>query len=87
MNVNPYLILNGTCEAAFTSASNRAASLSDSDAGATCATVAATSQVSVLVMLCTAIGASPPISTVPTRICLETRRIIGFSAYILFGPG
>jgi hypothetical protein len=31
-----------------------------------CATVAATSQVSVLVMLCTLIGASPPTATLPT---------------------
>ena len=42
-----------------------------------CATVASTSQVSVLVILCTAIGASPPIGTLPTWICLLWRRFIG----------
>src|SRR3546814_4202612 len=33
-----------------------------------CATVASTSQVSVSVMLCTEIGASPPTGTLPTQI-------------------
>ena len=42
-----------------------------------CATVAATSQVSVLVILCTLIGASPPIATLPTCIFLVGRRWIG----------
>src|SRR5699024_11580737 len=41
------------------------------------ATVASTSQVSVLVMLCTLIGASPPIATSPTYIFLVRRRLIG----------
>src|SRR6185503_16891221 len=41
-----------------------------------CATVAATSSVSVLVMVCTAIGAPPPMGTRPTRIWRETRRWI-----------
>ena len=40
------------------------------------ATVAATSVVSVLVMVCTVIGASPPTFTEPTLICRERRRSI-----------
>ena len=39
-----------------------------------CATVAATSVVSVLVIVCTVIGASPPTGTRPTWICRERRR-------------
>jgi hypothetical protein len=37
-----------------------------------CSMVAATSVVSVLVIVCTEIGASPPTSTLPTLICRET---------------
>src|SRR5690606_1918956 len=44
-----------------------------------CATVASTSQVSVLVMLCTEIGASPPTGTLPTQILRDWRRLIGDS--------
>ena len=40
----------------------------------TCSMVAATSVVSVLVIVCTEIGASPPTSTRPTRICRDGRR-------------
>ncbi len=36
--------------------------------------VAPASAVSVLVMVCTVIGASPPTSTEPTRILRDTRR-------------
>src|SRR5476651_1422899 len=43
------------------------------------ATVAATSLVSLLVMLCTAMGASPPTGTEPTQILRDTRRLIGDS--------
>src|SRR5476651_1822042 len=43
------------------------------------ATVAATSLVSLLVMLCTAMGASPPNGTEPTQILRDTRRLIGDS--------
>ncbi len=39
-----------------------------------CSIVAATSVVSVLVIVCTEIGASPPTSTLPTRICRDSRR-------------
>ena len=39
-----------------------------------CSNVAFTSWVSVLVMVCTAIGASPPTGTLPTWICRDTRR-------------
>jgi hypothetical protein len=38
-----------------------------------CAIVAAASEVSVLVMDCTLIGASPPTSTAPTRIFRDLR--------------
>jgi len=41
-----------------------------------CAMVAFASEVSVLVMVCTEIGASPPISTLPTRIFRDFRRWI-----------
>ncbi len=41
-----------------------------------CAKVAATSQVLVLVILCTLIGASPPTSTPPTLIWRDLRRLI-----------
>jgi hypothetical protein len=44
-----------------------------------CATVAATSLVSLLVMLCTAMGASPPTGTLPTQILRDSRRLIGDS--------
>jgi hypothetical protein len=40
----------------------------------TCATVAFTSVVSVLVMVCTVIGASPPTATGPTWIWRVLRR-------------
>src|SRR5690606_22803240 len=46
------------------------------------ATVAATSQVSVLVMVCTAMGASPPTGTLPTWIWRDWRRRIGDSYFI-----
>ena len=39
-----------------------------------CSIVAAASSVGVLVMVCTAIGASPPISTDPTRILRDGLR-------------
>ncbi|MDB4151712.1 hypothetical protein N9740_09530, partial [Pseudomonadales bacterium] len=48
-----------------------------------CATVAATSVVSVLVILCTAIGASPPTGTLPTMICRLLRRFMFESVRIL----
>jgi len=48
-----------------------------------CATVAATSQVSVLVMVCTVIGASPPTWTLPTRILRVRRRLMGDSCMTL----
>src|SRR6476660_8946572 len=41
-----------------------------------CAIVAATSRVSVDVIDCTDTGASPPILTRPTRICLVFRRVM-----------
>ena len=41
-----------------------------------CATVPATSVVSVLVIVCTVIGASPPTGTEPTWICRDLRRSI-----------
>src|SRR5690554_8073838 len=41
------------------------------------------SQVSVLVMVCTAIGASPPTGTLPTHILRLLRRCIGFSACMI----
>jgi hypothetical protein len=41
-----------------------------------CATVAAASEVSVLVMVCTVMGASPPTATGPTWICRDLRRSI-----------
>ena len=41
-----------------------------------CATVAATSVVSVLVMVCTVIGAPPPTGTAPTWIWRDLRRSI-----------
>ncbi len=41
-----------------------------------CATVASTSSVLVLVILWTAIGASPPTGTGPTIICFETRLVM-----------
>ncbi len=40
----------------------------------TCSMVAATSVVSVFVIVWTEIGASPPTSTLPTRICRDGRR-------------
>ena len=40
----------------------------------TCATVAATSVVSVFVIVCTLIGAPPPTGTAPTWICRDVRR-------------
>src|SRR3990167_4906398 len=49
----------------------------------TWATVAATSLVSVLVMLCTAMGASPPTGTEPTQILRVRRRLIGDSQCML----
>ncbi|MCY1515212.1 hypothetical protein D9M68_497880 [compost metagenome] len=49
-------------------------------------TVATTSQVSVLVMLCTAMGASPPTGTEPTQIFRETRRLIGDSQCMAYCP-
>ena len=39
-----------------------------------CATVAATSVVNVLVMVCTEMGASPPTGTAPTKIRRDGRR-------------
>src|SRR5690606_28704780 len=45
-------------------------------------TVASTSQVSVLVMLCTEIGASPPTGTLPTQILRDRRRLMGDSQCI-----
>ncbi|MNW17646.1 hypothetical protein D3C71_2169050 [compost metagenome] len=36
-----------------------------------CSTVAATSVVLVLVMVCTVMGALPPTGTLPTMICLD----------------
>src|SRR3989338_5681730 len=44
-----------------------------------CATVAATSVVSVLVMLWTLIGASPPTATPPTMMRRHARRFMGFA--------
>jgi hypothetical protein len=41
-----------------------------------CATVAATSDVNVFVMVCTVIGASPPTGTLPTMIWRHLRRWI-----------
>ena len=41
-----------------------------------CAMVAAASEVRVLVMVCTVIGASPPTLTEPTLICRDRRRSI-----------
>ena len=43
----------------------------------TCATVAATSAVSVLVIDCTTIGEPPPIATPPTSAVRVRRRTIG----------
>ena len=45
-----------------------------SAAATTCATVALTSAVSVLVIVCTVIGASPPTGTRPTMIWRDWRR-------------
>src|SRR6478672_9698922 len=45
----------------------------------TCPAVAAASAVSVLVIDCTTMGASPPMSTSPTATWRETRRFIGGS--------
>ena len=39
-----------------------------------CATVAGTSEVRVLVIVCTVIGAPPPTGTLPTWICRLLRR-------------
>src|SRR3989338_8989107 len=47
------------------------------------ATVAATSLVSLLVMLCTAMGAGPPTGTEPPQILREIRRLIGDSQCML----
>src|SRR4030066_2579144 len=52
-----------------------------------CATVAATSQVSVLVMLCTLMVASPPTATLPTMICRLLRRTIGLGLCISAARG
>jgi len=52
------------------------------------ATVAATSSVSVLVIVWIAIGASPPMATRPTRICRDFRRTMvcwGFIAAASYG--
>ena len=54
-------------------------SMTNSDTNDVAATVAATSLVSLLVMLCTAIGASPPTGTLPTQILRDSRRLIGDS--------
>src|SRR5580692_3332961 len=44
---------------------------------ATCATVPATSAVSVLVIDCTTIGAPPPTATLPTMTWVVLRRVLG----------
>ncbi len=47
------------------------------DSAATCATVPATSAVSVLVIDCTTIGAPPPTATLPTMTCVVLCRALG----------
>src|SRR5690606_41222762 len=44
------------------------------------------SQVSVLVMLCTAMGASPPTGTLPTQILRVGRRLMGDSECMDYCP-
>ena len=46
----------------------------DAVSSAICCSVALTSEVSVVVIDCTEIGASPPTSTLPTLICRLLRR-------------
>src|SRR5712664_3196925 len=47
------------------------------ESAATCATVPATSAVSVLVIDCTTIGAPPPTATLPTMTCVVLCRALG----------
>src|ERR1700722_2626144 len=54
-----------------------------SSSARTCAIVATVSDVTVFVMLCTEMGASPPISTVPTWILRDLRRAISRYGLIL----
>ena len=61
-------------ELASSGTETRTISAPASAAACTCATVAFTSDVSVLVMVCTLIGAPPPTGTLPTMIWRLSRR-------------
>src|SRR3990167_6715211 len=76
------LILPKASAASISGTETRTMSAPASSRRRICATVAATSLVSLLVMLCTAIGASPPTGTEPTHILRVRRRLIGDSPCI-----
>ena len=64
------------CRRGRVSTAIRTSSEPASASALTCATVAATSDVSVLVIDCTTIGEPPPIGMPPTNAILDRRRVI-----------